>query len=746
MKTKTSFLYLLSFIFCLFLRKAFAKATAFKAAALCSVLCALSFTPCALSQIPQGFNYQAIARDGTGAVLPNTSLQAMMYVQSLSTGGTIFWKELHSTITTNSFGLFTLTVGTGARQTASTVATFNLIDWSVTPKYLKTEIYYSGSWKDMGTSQLMTVPYSMTAGDIVGTVDKLAVKGTTSALDEALFEVKNKNGQTIFAVYNEGVRIYVDDGAKGPKGGFAVGGFDMTKATKQEYLVVSDDSVRIYVDSNPLTKGKKSGFAVGGYDVTKAGTIQNYLDVSADSVRVYIDSNPATKKLKGGFAVGGYDMTKKVPQDILRVTYDSTRIYINDTPGKAVKSGFAVGGYDATKAIKPKYLSVTSLTTNVQVKDTLKGFSVTNIQSGAAVDFMKIDKLNSFIGHETGPKTVPSTTGEEGKYNVFLGYQSGKENITGYKNVYMGYHSGLLSTSARHNTFIGNLSGVSNQIGQYNTFLGSNTGAFNTASENTFVGCNAGVMNSTGQHNTFVGMNSGTTVDINSDNTFLGWGSGNANNGSNNVFLGSSSGSSNTTGSGNVYIGYNTNRYTGCNSSNRLLINNYNGSSYTPLIYGEFDNRRVVINGKHTDNPSPYYTFWVNGTAGGSAAWFTPSDAKMKKEITTITDALSKVLKIRGVSFEWKDTTVLEKGRRIGFIAQEVETILPEVVSKSDDTFLMQYAPITALLVEAVKEQQKIIDDQKAVIRDHEKTIEGLQSGYDEIFKEIENIKTRLIK
>ena len=192
----------------------------------------------------------------------------MMYIQSESTGGTIFWKELHGSVMTNSFGLFTLVVGTGTRQTESTVATFDLIDWSVSPKYLKTEIYYSGSWKDMGTAQLMTVPYAMIAEDLAGSVKKLEVEGETTGLEEALFEVKNKDGQTIFAVYNEGVRIYVDDGAKGPKGGFAVGGFDMTKVTKREYFVVSDDSVRIYLDSNPLTKGTKSGFAVFEQTVT----------------------------------------------------------------------------------------------------------------------------------------------------------------------------------------------------------------------------------------------------------------------------------------------------------------------------------------------------------------------------------------------------------------------------------------------------------------------------------------------
>jgi hypothetical protein len=79
------------------------------------------------SQVPQGFNYQAVARDGSGIILPNTTLQVMLYIQSSSTGGTIFWKELHNPVTTNSLGLFTIVLGKGVRQTASTVATFDLI-------------------------------------------------------------------------------------------------------------------------------------------------------------------------------------------------------------------------------------------------------------------------------------------------------------------------------------------------------------------------------------------------------------------------------------------------------------------------------------------------------------------------------------------------------------------------------------------------------------------------------------------
>lgn len=71
-------------------------------------------------------------------------------------------------------------------------------------------------------------------------------------------------------------------------------------------------------------------------------------------------------------------------------------------------------------------------------------------------------------------------------------------------------------------------------------------------------------------------------------------------------------------------------------------------------------------------------------------------------------------MSLRGVNFEWKDTSM--NGKQIGFIAQEVEKVVPEVVnySKESDTYTMQYAPVTALLVEAMKEQQKTIEQLKA--------------------------------
>ena len=66
---------------------------------------------------------------------------------------------------------------------------------------------------------------------------------------------------------------------------------------------------------------------------------------------------------------------------------------------------------------------------------------------------------------------------------------------------------------------------------------------------------------------------------------------------------------------------------------------------------------------------------------------------------------------LRGVNYKWKDPKNRSEGKQIGFIAQEVNEILPEVVDNSGEYYSMQYAPITALLVEAIKEQQELIEE-----------------------------------
>lgn len=91
------------------------------------------------------------------------------------------------------------------------------------------------------------------------------------------------------------------------------------------------------------------------------------------------------------------------------------------------------------------------------------------------------------------------------------------------------------------------------------------------------------------------------------------------------------------------------------------------------------------------------------------------SDMRLKKDIADITDPLKTVLALRGVRFRWNSQVLpalsLGDEPQIGFIAQEVEQVCPELVTTAHNGYKMvDYAELTPLLVEAIKEQQAIIN------------------------------------
>lgn len=120
------------------------------------------------------------------------------------------------------------------------------------------------------------------------------------------------------------------------------------------------------------------------------------------------------------------------------------------------------------------------------------------------------------------------------------------------------------------------------------------------------------------------------------------------------------------------------------------------------------------------------YAFFVNGAAGGTTGWTNTSDARLKKNIEQISGALGLVQQLRGVRFDWKPTGERSMGknltlptgeRQIGFIAQEVEKIVPEAVSKPKDAaeiYGLKPENLIPVLVEAIKEQQAEIEKLQA--------------------------------
>lgn len=180
---------------------------------------------------------------------------------------------------------------------------------------------------------------------------------------------------------------------------------------------------------------------------------------------------------------------------------------------------------------------------------------------------------NSFFGANSGSA---NTTGN---YNSYFGASSGSSNTTGLSNNYFGYFAGYSGTTASGNSFFGTSSGYSNTTGEKNTFFGNVSGYKNTTGgDNTFMGSYTGYANTTGLRNTYIG---GTTGTVNTTGNY-------------NTMVGNRAGFTNITGTGNVFLGY----YAGGQElgSNKLYISNSNTT--TPLLYGDFTDTKLVVNGK----------------------------------------------------------------------------------------------------------------------------------------------------
>jgi hypothetical protein len=127
------------------------------------VLATLSVISC-LAQLapPQAFSYSAVARNGLGNPLINQNVGIQFSILKGSTVGPIQYQENQFT-TTNQFGLFNLTIGTGAIQQG----TFSTINWGNDSYYLKVGLDAIGgtNFQTMGTTQFLSVPYALYAGN-----------------------------------------------------------------------------------------------------------------------------------------------------------------------------------------------------------------------------------------------------------------------------------------------------------------------------------------------------------------------------------------------------------------------------------------------------------------------------------------------------------------------------------------------------------------------------------------------------
>lgn len=138
-------------------------------------------------------------------------------------------------------------------------------------------------------------------------------------------------------------------------------------------------------------------------------------------------------------------------------------------------------------------------------------------------------------------------------------------------------------------------------------------------------------------------------------------------------------------------------------------------------------------------SPSGSYKLEVSGKVKSSGINET-SDERLKKNIVAIENALGKVISMRGVTYDWRKDEFPEKnfseGMQYGLIAQELEQVVPELVSTDNNGWKsIEYSHIVPLLIEAIKEQQQTIDRLKG----NEARIAALEASIERLLQKEAN-------
>ncbi len=795
------------------------------------VIMLLSFS--AWADVPLQINYQGYLADSSGMPVTGTNIPMKFRIFDVATGSTDLWAEDQAVDVQS--GIYDVVLGDGT----TTNGTFDTALFATQPLWLEVEV----NGETMSPRQKITsVAYAMQAGqaDTLDGMDSTDFMGTgggtiTGTLTLPADGLVAGTNQLVMSGGNVGI------GTDSPSCALDVDGDIRTTGVLKMVGGMSGGTV-LEID----TTGWNTFLGIDAGSNNTTGSDNTFLGTAAGYTNSTGASNTFIGHLAGNMNTGGSSNTFLGYHAGRSNTTGQENTFLGYHAGQVNSLGYnntflgCSAGQANTDGDSNTFLGYNAGQSNTSGSENIflgnfaglantGGYS--NISLGYNAGYSNTTgNENIFLGHSAGEF---NTTGSQniclgyqagqanttGSNSTFLGYNAGKANTTGSNCTFLGYNAGKTNTSGQENTFIGNNAGQANLQGDYNTFLGCSAGSANTyGNTNSFIGYYAGQSNTSGDQNVFLGHFAGQSNTSGLSNTFLGCSAGSANTyGDSNTFLGYYAGQLNTSGDSNTFLGYNAghsnavgdyNVFLGYSAgynetgSNKLYIDNSNIS--TPLIYGEFDNDVVKINGdfevtggisgytkitnttnitngtnftnriaplaigsptgrqllidgnqiEQAEEGADIYINYVADTdvilaygggkvgigmtepttdldvdgnarfrsigSGESAGAVhrtsdgtlttSTSDRRLKTNIEGIEDGLEIVEALQGVRFNWKEDP--EGEQRIGLIAQDAEEVIPELTftNPTDGYMGINYAEITAVLIEAVKEQQKTID------------------------------------
>jgi len=347
----------------------------------------------------------------------------------------------------------------------------------------------------------------------------------------------------------------------------------------------------------------------------------------------------------------------------------------------------------------------------------LRSFTINGPFSGSTFRLA----TNTFLGEAAGVSTTPdpSVSVDAGKRNTFLGSYSGSANTTGAYNTFVGAEAGRSNTSASRNTYFGTFAGLTNTSGVSNAYFGYNAGIVSTGSSNTFVGRSPGEDNTTGSDNTFVGNFAGALNSTGSNNTAVG---SSADIGSNNLNYATAIGAQSVaTLSNSVYLGRPGGEDTVRIPGNLNVTNNTSLNGNLTFASGGI----ASINGPNIFMPSLNAGVGTTLCLTGNRVVTCSSSLRYKTNINRFGFGLDLIYRLKPITFDWKEGGM----RDLGLGAEDVAAIEPLLVTYNDKGEVegVKYDRIGVVLVNAVKEQQAQIEEQRKLIETQQRQIDAMK-------------------
>jgi len=702
----------------------------------------------AYAQVPQGFNFQAVARDANGDILANTELGVQVSLIKGSEGENPLYEESHS-VTTNPLGLIQLVIGEG---TPGDGQSFSAIDFGNDNYFVKLAIDPAGGkdYADLGTTRLLSVPYALVAQKAVegGSGDFSLDLGLNTSGPDTSFVINIEGDKTakpfqVFsrstgfngAVWGEAISEASNPnnqrGTYGMANGFGTGqhtgifggavNFDATGGSRTGIYGQAASKAKFNFGARALAQGDGSGEIVplgqeadgnfGSYNIAGGFYAQGNLNGNI-GVEAQASGNKGSRIDFGvlGRALG----SSNSPNIGIRAEAFNSPVQNvaleGDASGEGTSNlGLRLNVFNGTSNVGMEVNADTAAILNgdVIINGTLTydGVGSGGNASGQILDSLFVSTVPE-AEYQRNTSFYPGfirNTDQDGNFVTLSrrALQYGDTESDGTGNVYNWYSKGgmqVANADYRNGERSAGMSGgyFYMDIAQNDNFyLPVELGVSNAAEGGrSSFRMSSLAMKEAGKGDLFsvnvVNDPNGSDPNGETVEMFV-WGDE-----SPNFQIGGKPWENGDLGSFGMYGS--TSDGNGWYLQNANMSVNSDGTdewTYFSLsktnISGQTSQETIQIDG-------------LNGNINISGTLNQSSDERLKKDIKTLDNALEKAMKMRGVSYTWK-TDASNENPQIGVIAQEVEKVYPEFV-RTDKSGMksVNYAQMTAVLIEAVKE------------------------------------------